>query len=355
MEEVKNKFIVIKGHINGAPSESDFEIKTETISLSAIRNTSKEYYVIVKNLYVSVDPYQLNRMKAQSSSQSAISFAAPIIPGHAIDTYGVGRVVESGGRSDLAKDELVVGLLTWGEYTVIAHEEEGIRLLNKLDADVALPLSHYVGTLGFSGLTAYGGFYQVCKPKKGESVFVSAASGSVGSLVGQYAKLFGCHVVGCAGTQQKVDLLKKKLGFDDAFNYKDETDLNSALKRYFPKGIDIYFDNVGGKMLEAAIGNMNTFGRVAVCGAISEYTGGGRGANLDMLDVVYKRIIIQGFLAADYLNCYSDFISTTIDHLRNGKMHALSDISHGVESVPLAFIGLFRGHNIGKMIVQIAN
>lgn len=125
--------------------------------------------------------------------------------------------------------------------------------------------------------------------------------------------------------------------------------------RYFPEGIDIYFDNVGGEMLEAAVANMNKFGRVGVCGAISEYTGSGKRAALEMLDVVYKRITIQGFLAADYLKCYADFISTTAEHLRTGKMQALCDISHGVESVPCAFIGLFCGDNIGKKIVQIAD
>ncbi|PIM99250.1 putative NAD-dependent oxidoreductase [Handroanthus impetiginosus] len=345
MEEViENKFIAIKSHINGAPIEFDFEVKTETISLSA---KSKE--VIVKNLYVSIDPYQLHRMKSCSSSQTTIYLAAPVQPGQSIDTYGVGRVVAS-GRPDFAKDDLVVGLLAWGEYTVV---EEG-RLLNKLDP-MGLPLPYHVGPLGFSGLTAYAGFFEICKPKKGENVFVSAASGSVGSLVGQYAKLFGCHVVGCAGSQKKVDLLKEKLGFDDAFNYKDETDLNSALKRYFPNGIDIYFDNVGGEMLEAAVANMNKFGRVALCGVISEYTGGGKRPALEMLDVVYKRITIQGFLAADHTKNYGDFISTITDHLRTGKMQALCDISHGLESIPSAFVGLFRGDNIGKKIVQIAH
>ncbi|XP_057797930.1 2-alkenal reductase (NADP(+)-dependent)-like [Salvia miltiorrhiza] len=347
MEEVNNKFVTVKGHINGAPSESDFEIKSEMISLSI--DGGSEVEVIVKNVYVSVDPYQLNRMKKQSSSQAAISFATGITPGLAIDTYGVGQVVVS-ERPGLEKGELVVGMLTWGEYTLA---EKG-RLLNKLDPmAIGLDLPHLVGALGFSGLTAYGGFYEVCKPKRGESVFVSAASGSVGSLVGQYAKLFGCRVVGCAGTQKKVELLKEKLGFDDAFNYKEEIDLNSALKRYFPEGIDIYFDNVGGEMLEAAVANMSQFGRVAVCGAISEYTGSGKRAALEMLDVVYKRITIQGFLAADFLKCYTDFMKTTTEHLRTGKMHSLCDVSHGVDSVPHAFVGLFSGDNIGKKIVQI--
>ncbi|KAK3002874.1 hypothetical protein RJ639_020131 [Escallonia herrerae] len=206
-----------------------------------------------------------------------------------------------------------------------------------------------------SGLTAYGGFFELCKPKKGEKVFVSAASGSVGNLVGQYAKLHGCYVVGCAGTQKKVELLKEVLGFDDAFNYKEETDLKSTLKRHFPDGIDIYFDNVGAEMLEAAISNMNAFGRVAMCGVISEYTDQGKRAAPDMIDVVYKRIKIQGFLAADYMNVYGDFISKTTDHLLAGKIKVLEDISEGVESIPSAFIGLFRGDNVGKKSVKIAD
>ncbi|KAL2251212.1 UNVERIFIED_CONTAM: NADP-dependent alkenal double bond reductase P2 [Sesamum indicum] len=343
MEEVKNKFVCIKHHINGSPDESDFEIKTETIS-SCVR--SKE--VLVKNLYVSVDPYQLNRMKSYSSSQAAISFATAITPGRGIDAYGVGRVVAS-GRAELAKDELVVGLLTWGEYSII---EEG-RLLNKLDP-MGLPLPAYVGALGTSGLTAYAGFFKVCKPKKGEKVFVSAACGSVGILVGQYAKLFGCYVVGCAGSKEKVDLLKNKIGFDDAFNYKEETDLSSTLERYFPTGIDIYFDNVGGEMLEAAIQNMNNFGRVAICGQISEYTDTKKRAKLDMIRVLYKRIRIEGFICPDFMDIYQEFISTTTQYLQTSKIKVIEDISYGVDSIPEAFLHLFHGNNIGKKVVRIA-
>ncbi|KAM7509393.1 hypothetical protein LguiA_019846 [Lonicera macranthoides] len=344
--EVTNKFIVMKAQIEGSPQESDFELKTELLSLSIVSG-SKE--VIVNNIYVSIDPYQLNRMKSYSSSQKASEFSGRVNPGEVIDAFGVGRVVAS-GHPDFEKGDLVAGITSWGEYSIV--KEGGI--LNKLDS-MGFPLSYHVGVLAFSGLTAYGGFFEVCKPKKGERVFVSAASGSVGHLVGQYAKLFGCYVVGCAGTQKKVDLLKEKLGFDDAFNYKEETDLKSALKRYFPDGIDIYFDNVGAEMLEAAVMNMNAFGRVAVCGVISEYTDDGKRAAPNMLDVVYKRIKIQGFLAADYLYAYTDFISTTVDHLRTGKMHALNDISFGVESIPSAFKGLFHGENIGKKMVQIAD
>nr|XP_027070713.1 NADP-dependent alkenal double bond reductase P2-like [Coffea arabica] len=191
-------------------------------------------------------------MKNQSPSERAINFAGDVIPGKCIDGYGVGRVVLS-GNPDHEKDDLVSGFLCWGEYSII---EEGGAMLRKVDT-MGFPISYNVGILGFGGLTAYAGFFELCKPKKGEKVFVSAASGSIGNLVGRYAKLIGCYVVGSAGSSEKVDLLKNKLGFDEAFNYNEKTDL----KRYFPDGIDIYFDNVGAGMLEAAVDNMNAFGR----------------------------------------------------------------------------------------------
>ncbi|KAF2282368.1 hypothetical protein GH714_043830 [Hevea brasiliensis] len=343
--EVSSRYVVTKAHIDGAPKESDFELKSESISLLLDSGSND---VIVKNLFVSIDPYQLNRMKSQSSSQIYSTLAAAINPGEAIDAYGVAKVLVS-GNPEFQKDDLVVGFITWGDYSVIKPG----AMLRKLDP-MGFPLSHHVGILGFSGLTAYVGFFEVCKPKKGEKVFVSAASGSVGNLVGQYAKLFGCYVVGSAGSTEKVQILKEKLGFDDAFNYKEESDLKATLRRYFPDGIDIYFDNVGAEMQEAAIANMNVFGRVAVCGVISEYTDSGRKATPDMIDIVYRRIKIQGFLVTDFLNVYADFISTTCDHLRAGKMHTLEDISTGVESIPSSLIGLFSGHNIGKKMVQLA-
>ncbi|KAL3535855.1 hypothetical protein ACH5RR_004316 [Cinchona calisaya] len=349
--EVKNKYIVIKQNIDGAPEESDFELKTEPLSLSIEPGKDE---VVIKNLYLSIDPYQLNRMKSPCAFQQSMNFAGSVIPGEAIDGYGVGRVVAT-GNPEFKEGDLVSGLLTWGDYSITKKVASKIEaaMLNKVET-MGLPISYHVGLLGFSGVTAYAGFFEVCKPKKGETVFVSAASGSVGSLVGQYAKLFGCYVVGSAGSQKKVDLLKGKLGFDEAFNYKEEPDLKSPLKRYFPDGIDIYFDNVGGEMLEAAVENMNPFGRIAVCGVISEYTNKGRRAAPNMVDVLYKRIKIQGFLAADHVKGYKDFLSTTLEHLQVGKFHVLEDISHGVESIPSAFVGLFRGDNVGKKMVKVA-
>ncbi|PWA54877.1 hypothetical protein CTI12_AA429780 [Artemisia annua] len=251
--------------------------------------------------------------------------------------------------SELSQKHIVCGMLNWAEYTIVKSG----NMLTKVDT-LEFPLSYHVGIFGSSGLTAYGGFFHICKPKKGDKVFLSAAAGSVGYLVGQYAKFFGCYVVGCAGTKQKVDLLKGKLGFDDAFNYKEEKDLNSAVQRYFPNGIDIYFDNVGGEMLEAAVANMNLFGRVAVCGVISDYTKSGKRASPSMIDVIYKRIMIKGFLVSDfYTNDFKDFMPTTIDYVRAGKLCVLEDISYGIDSIPSAFIGLFQGENVGKKIVKI--
>ncbi|WJX72327.1 hypothetical protein P8452_56216 [Trifolium repens] len=344
--ELTNKYIVIKHHIEDAPKESHFEIKSEAIGLSLEPGSDD---VIVKNLYISIDPYLINRMKSQSASHNAISFATPLIPGQAIDALVIGKVIAS-GNAKFEKDDVVIGVFTWAEYSVVKEQ----NIIKKLESS-EFPLTYHLGVLGFSGLSAYGGFFEICKPQKGEKVFVSAASGSVGNIVGQYAKLLGCYVVGCAGSQKKVALLKEKLGFDDAFNYKEETDLNSTLKRYFPDGIDIYFDNVGGKMLEAAVDNMKAFGRVSVCGVISEYTNAENKASPKMLNLVYKRITIRGFLAADFLNVFGDFTAKTLDYLRDGELQVIEDRSLGVESIPSAFVGLFSGDNVGKKVVVLAD
>ncbi|XP_071724118.1 NADPH-dependent oxidoreductase 2-alkenal reductase-like [Rutidosis leptorrhynchoides] len=345
MEMVQSKFVTIKTHIEEAPQESMFDIKTQTISTSIQPETND---VIVKCLYLSIDPYQLNRMKSKSSSQNTVADASKITPGMMINGGGLGRVIAS-GHPDYQKNDIVCGSLNWAEYTVVNNGNMLMKVNN-----IEFPLSYHVGVFGSSGLTAYGGFFRVCKPKKGDKVFVSAAAGSVGNLVGQYAKLYGCYVVGCAGTKEKVELLKGKLGFDEAFNYKGETDLNSTLKRYFPNGIDIYFDNVGGEMLEAAVANMNSFGKIAVCGVISDYTNSGRRTAPSMIDIIYKRIMIQGFLVSDfYTDELKDFMPVTKDYVRGGKLCVLEDISCGIECIPGAFVGLFRGENVGKKIVKM--
>uniref|UniRef100_A0A0D3GIF6 Enoyl reductase (ER) domain-containing protein n=1 Tax=Oryza barthii TaxID=65489 RepID=A0A0D3GIF6_9ORYZ len=341
--EVESRYVAVRHHVEGLPSEDDFEVKA-----ARVRWWPESGEVLVRNLYLSVDPYQLNRMKRRSASHLAVD---GIVPGERIDAYGAGEVVAS-ACEEYKEGDVVTGVLGWEDYTLF-RPSPGV-LMSKLAASDDLPLSHHLSALGTSGMTAYAGLYEVGRPEAGEKVFVSAASGSVGSLVGQFAKLAGCYVVGCAGTNAKVDLLKNKLGFDDAFNYKDEPDMKSALKRYFPDGIDIYFDNVGGETLEAALANMNTYGRVALCGVISEYTDAGHRAVPDLLEVIYKRITIRGFFAWDFLTRFAEFTGVISDWIRQGKVQVIEDISDGLESVPSAFTALFSGDNIGKKMVKLA-
>ncbi|XP_048226361.1 NADP-dependent alkenal double bond reductase P2 isoform X6 [Ricinus communis] len=207
---------------------------------------------------------------------------------------------------------------------------------------------------GMPGMTAYFGFYDVCFPNKGDRVYISAASGAVGQLVGQFAKLSGCYVVGSAGSKEKVELLKNKFGLDDAFNYKEEPDWDAALKRYFPEGIDIYFENVGGKMLDAVLLNMRIHGRIAVCGMISQYNLEKPEGVHNLMTIVYKRVLIKGFVVTDYFNQYSKFLDFVLPLIREGKITYVEDIAEGLESAPAALVGLFSGRNVGKQVVAVA-
>ncbi|KAI7733801.1 hypothetical protein M8C21_012552, partial [Ambrosia artemisiifolia] len=265
-----------------------------------------------------------------------------------MEGFVVAKVIDS-GHSDFKKGDLVWGVAGWEEYSIISAPES----LSKIQ-HTDVPLSYYTGILGMVGLTAYVGFYEICAPKKGEYVFVSAAAGAVGQLVGQFAKLSGCYVVGSAGTKEKVDLLKNKYGFDEAFNYKEEKDLNAALKRYFPNGIDIYFENVGGKMLEAVLSNMRLNGRISVCGMISQYNiEQGEGVcNLFLL--VAKRLRMQGFVVADYYHMYPKYMEMVVPLIKQGKICYIEDVVEGIENAPAALVGLFSGKNVGKQVVLVA-
>eukprot|EP01018_Ginkgo_biloba_P011404 Gb_28527 [translate_table: standard] len=342
-KEVINRQITFKDYIIGQPKECDFLLKSSALSLQ-LEEGSQD--VLVKNLYLSIDPYQRARMKDYSSSHKS-PFASPLTPGLVIDTYGAGIVIVS-NHPEFKEGDFVVGFTGTEEYSIIPGETL-LRKINFTD----IPLSYYVGVLGLTGFTAYAGLYNVCCPKKGDRVFISAASGAVGHLAGQFAQLVGCYTVGSAGSKQKVDLLKNKLGFDDAFNYKEEPDLKAALKRCFPNGIDIYFENVGGDMLDAVIENMNDHGRIAICGVISQYNTDETKGISDLIQLVYKRIKMQGFLAADYLNIFPEFIDKAHDLLKEGKIQCLEDISDGLENVPSAFVGLFEGKNVGKKVIRL--
>ncbi|XP_059311876.1 2-alkenal reductase (NADP(+)-dependent)-like [Lycium ferocissimum] len=238
----------------------------------------------------------------------------------------------------------------WEEYSIATAPDQTLFKIH--DKDV--PLTYYTGILGMPGLTAYVGFYEICSPKKGETVFVSAASGAVGQLVGQFAKISGCYVVGSAGTKQKVDLLKSKFGFDEAFNYKEEQDLDAALKRHFPEGIDIYFENVGGKMLDAVLVNMKVHGRIAGCGMISQYNLEQTEGVHNLFYLISKRIRFQGFIILDHYDLYPKYLEMIIPQIKAGNVKYAEDIAVGLESAPSALVGLFSGRNIGKQVVMVS-
>ncbi|XXG89417.1 hypothetical protein AAC387_Pa12g1419 [Persea americana] len=341
-EEVSNKQILLRDYVTGFPKESDMIHTTGTIRLK-VEEGSKA--IVVKNLYLSCDPYMRNRMK----KPDAPPYADSMTPQSPVLGFGVAKVLDS-GHPDFKEGDLVWGTTGWEEFSLIQAPESLFKITH---TDV--PLSYYTGLLGMPGLTAYAGLYEVCSPKKGETVFVSAASGAVGQLVGQFAKLLGCYVVGSAGSKQKVDLLKNKFGLDDAFNYKDEHDLNAALKRHFPEGIDVYFENVGGSMLDAVLLNMRFHGRIAVCGMISQY-------NLDkpegihnLFHLITKRIRMEGFVVLDYLHLYPKFLQLALQYIKEGKIVYLEDTIEGLENAPSALIRLFTGQNVGKQVAVVAN
>lgn len=339
--EVSNKQIIFKDYVVGFPKESDMEIRTSKILLKVPEDSTG---ILLKNLYLSCDPYMRSRMSKHDRPTYVTSFQ----PGSPITGYGVAKVVDSRHPNFKAGD-LVWGMTGWEEYTLTTLTD----LFFKIE-HTDVPLSYYTGLLGMAGMTAYVGFYELGSPKKGDRVYVSAASGAVGQLVGQLAKLTGCYVVGSAGSKDKVDLLKNKFGFDEAFNYKEEEDLDAALRRYFPEGIDIYFENVGGKMLEAVLSNMRNNGRIPVCGMISQYNLVQPEGVHNLFNITTKRIRMEGFIVGDYYHLYPKYLEMILPHIREGKISYVEDVAEGLESAPSALIGLYSGRNVGKQLVVIA-
>ncbi|CAN6460338.1 unnamed protein product [Victoria cruziana] len=341
--EASNKQVVLREYVTGFPKEEDMAVTSTTMKLKLPEGSGG---VLVKNLYLSCDPYMRTLMNEATGMPGYIPNFSP---GSPLFGFGVSRVVDS-GSPDFKIGDLVWGVTGWEEYTVISST----NTLTKIE-DTSVPISYYTGLLGMAGLTAYVGFHEICSPKKGECVFVSAAAGAVGQLVGQFAKLLGCYVVGSAGSKEKVDLLKNKLGFDEAFNYKEEEDFDAALKRYFPDGIDIYFENVGGRMLDAVLLNMKVHGRISACGMISQYNLEKPEGVHNLLNVVVKRLKIQGFVQADHFHLYNQFRDFTIRYIKEGKITYVEDIAEGLENAPAALVGIFRGKNVGKQVVFITH
>ncbi|CAO2145996.1 unnamed protein product [Urochloa humidicola] len=339
----RNKKVVLRRHVTGFPTEEDMEIVDDTV---ALRVPAASTAVLLKNLYLSCDPWMRGRMSKHDDD--AIVPVPDFVVGEALVNYTVGKVIDSTHPEFNAGDH-VWGMSGWEEYTLVSQPESLIKIKH-----TELPLSYYTGVLGMTGLTAYAGFMEVGRPKKGDSVFVSAASGAVGQVVGQLAKIAGCYVVGSAGSDEKVNLLKTKFGFDDAFNYKSETDLAAALKQRLPDGIDIYFDNVGGATLDAALLQMRKGGRVVACGMILQYNLDEPDGVRNLFTIIPKAIRVEGFNVGGHFQMYSRFEEEMAGYIKEGKVTVMEDVVEGIESAPAALVGLFSGRNVGKQLVVVA-
>lgn len=335
MTTTTSREIHLRSRPKGEPEPENFELKT--VELPA----PQDGQVLIRNRFLSVDPYMRGRMRDTRSYTPPFQLGEPLTGG------AVGEVVES-ASPDFAPGDSVLHMLGWREYALA-----NAKGLTKVDPSLA-PLQSYLGVLGMPGMTAYVGLLDIGQPQPGETVFVSGAAGAVGSQVCQIAKIKGCRVVGSAGSPAKVRWLEETAGVDVAINYKETKNLRRALKSASPDGVDVYFENVGGEHLEAALQNMNNFGRIALCGMISVYNATSAQPGPGNLAVMIgKRIKMQGFIVSDHSDRRQDFLQDVSGWMQEGKLQWEETIRQGIEQMPDAFIGLFHGENLGKMLVEV--
>jgi len=325
---ITSRSYLLKKHFVGFPKEDDFCIEEKQMPLLA----DGEY--LMESLYLSLDPY----MRPYSASMKL---------GDRMIGEGVGRIIQS-KNTDYPVGTLVVGPCGWTTHHI--PTKETMKMFRKVP-DMSHE-SYALGALGMPGLTAYFGFLNICEPKPGETVFVNAAAGAVGSLVGQIAKIKGCYVVGCAGSDAKVNFLKE-IGFDAAFNYKTSK-LDEKHKELFPNGIDCFFENVGGEMFDTTLTHMKKYGRVAVCGGISMYNHEtpAKGPYIHM-QVIPKELKIQGLHANSFFAKYAEAINAISQWIAEGKIKAQEHVVEGFDNMSKGFMSLFAGENTGKMVVKV--
>ena len=311
---------------DGMPRPLDFEIKEAALSEPA------DGQVLVKNIYLSIDPATRPRLTRGQELNAVIG------------GFALGRVIKS-RAPNLKEGDIVRGAFGYREAYVA-----DARHVGKVDADPKLPLAIYMSVMGGAGFVAYGGLLEIGKMKSGEQVFVSTAAGSVGSLAVQIAKLKGCAVIGSTGNDDKVAWLQS-LGLDAVINYKKEP-IRDALEKATPKGIDVYFDNVGGDHLEAALRRMNTLGRIAVCGMISTYNDQQVGVR-NLSAIIYGRVNIRGFVTTDFPHLLPQFNEEMTGWLKNGQIKYQETFFDGIANAPAALIGMLNGENTGKTLVKL--
>jgi NADPH-dependent curcumin reductase CurA len=336
----KNRQILLTSRPSGEPSQDNFQLVETDIPKPGSGQ------MLLRTIYLSLDPYMRGRMNAGPS------YSAPVEIGEVMVGQSVCEVVES-NVPNCRSGDIVLASTGWQEYSLSDGEDT-----RKIDRSL-VPLSYALGVLGMPGFTAYAGLLNIGKPQSGETVVVAAASGAVGSVVGQIAKIKGCRVVGVAGGEQKCRFVRDELGFDACFDHR-QPDLTERLKAACPNGIDVYFENVGGEILDAILPLLNNFARIPVCGLIAHYSDRELPPRPDhlpllMREILTKRLTFRGFLYFDYAAQFSDFLTDMSVWLSQGRIKYREDITKGLENAPRELSRLLKGENFGKKIIHVGS
>ena len=329
-----NKQVLLAARPKGAPKESDFRIVETEVADPA------DGELLVKNLFLSLDPYMRGRMNEGKS------YAARVELDHVMVGSTVGEVVAS-RHPKLKVGDVVLGGFGWQAYGL--SKGEGLM---KLDP-AKVPLSAYLGAAGMPGVTAWYGLFDIGKPKPGETVVVAAASGAVGSVVGQLAKLHGCRAIGIAGGKDKCDYVTGELGFDACLDHRDPS-LKERFREATPGGVDVYFENVGGAILDMVLARLNAFARIPLCGLVSQYNATEAYGVKNFGALLTNRVTLQGFIVSEHMDRWPAALADLAGHVAAGRLKYRESIAEGLDSAPSAFIGMLEGKNFGKQLVKIA-
>ncbi len=333
MPTATTRRVILKSRPVGAPKPNDFEVVEAQVP------PPKDGEMLCRTIYLSLDPYMRGRISGVKSYSKGVD------PGELMVGGTVSEVVES-KHPGFKTGDFVQGYDGWQTHAI--SNGAGVRTLDPAQA----PISTAIGVLGMPGMTAYVGLLDIGQPKAGETVVVSAASGAVGAVVGQIAKLKGCRAVGIAGAKDKCDYVVNELGFDACVNYKTDG-LVPALAAACPKGVDVYFENVGGDITEAVVPLLNPFARIPLCGLISQYNATGPITGPNWRALLTNRVLVKGFIVSDHFDRMLAFLADCTTWVREGKLKFREDIVEGLENAPTAFIGLLQGKNFGKLLVRV--
>ncbi|KAI4378273.1 hypothetical protein MLD38_015773 [Melastoma candidum] len=344
--KVGNKgWYLVRYSPNGIPSSDHFQLRSSELSLTDL----PQGHYAIQTLLLSIDPYLRSRLIGCDDGLYFPQFQLDQV----VTAFGIGRVVASKDGKFSEGDIVLHHFLPVAEYSVLPGSDP---IATKLEADPDISLSDVLGCLGVPGFAAWIAIEILARPKEGENVFISAAAGGVGMYAGQLAKLRGCRVVGSTGSDDKVGLLKREFGYDDAFNYKEEADYDAALSKYFPDGIDVYVDNVGGRMLEAVLNHVNPHGRIPLCGMISQYNQvwTEREGVRNLLNAVGKQVRLEGFMLGSYFDRWGEFTTQMGNYLKEGKIKSKNKTYVGIEGFLESLQSLFSSSNTGKVILQVS-